>query len=150
MKKLLVFDMDGTIADLYKVDGWLEHLRAESTLPYRVANAMYNMEEMRKVLEILKAKGWRVAVTTWTAMNSTETYSKAVAKEKIEWLKRFKFPYDELHIVDYGTPKHEITKAETQILFDDNDEVRQEWKAIHQIAINANENILDILKLMAV
>lgn len=148
MKKLLVFDMDGTIADFYRVEGWLEHLKEESTLPYRVANAMYNMEEMREVLEKLKSKGWIVAVTTWTAMHSTKKFSKEVAKEKIEWLKRFNFPYDELHIVEYGTPKHEVTNGDIQILFDDNDEVRQEWKANNQIAINANENILDVLKLM--
>ena len=28
--KVIVFDMDGTIADLYGVDGWLKDLRAEN------------------------------------------------------------------------------------------------------------------------
>ena len=33
MNKTLVFDMDGTIADLYGVEGWLEMLRAEDETP---------------------------------------------------------------------------------------------------------------------
>ena len=32
--KVLVFDMDGTIADLYGVQGWLEDLRMENTELY--------------------------------------------------------------------------------------------------------------------
>ena len=30
MNKMICFDMDGTIADLYSVDGWLDYLRAEN------------------------------------------------------------------------------------------------------------------------
>lgn len=149
MKKLLVFDMDGTIADFYKVEGWLQHLKEENTLPYRVANAMYDMREMKMVLETLKRKGWKVVVTTWLSMNSSKEFEQKVTEEKLQWLKRFDFPFDEFNAVSYGTPKHEVTSAETQILFDDNNEVRQEWNATNQISINANENILDVLKLMA-
>ena len=35
MPKMICFDMDGTIADLYAVPGWLEKLRAEDATPYR-------------------------------------------------------------------------------------------------------------------
>ena len=34
--KVIVFDMDGTIADLYGVSGWLEMLRAENPKPYKI------------------------------------------------------------------------------------------------------------------
>ena len=34
MTKMIVFDMDGTIADLYGVEGWLEMLEAENAAPY--------------------------------------------------------------------------------------------------------------------
>ena len=37
MEKAIYFDMDGTIADLYGVDGWLDDLMNESTRPYAAA-----------------------------------------------------------------------------------------------------------------
>ena len=38
--KVLVFDMDGTIANLYGVNGWLEDLRNYNPRPYIVAEPM--------------------------------------------------------------------------------------------------------------
>ena len=35
--KILVWDMDGTIADLYGVENWLPMLRAYDPTPYRTA-----------------------------------------------------------------------------------------------------------------
>ena len=63
--RVLVFDMDGTIADLYKVDGWLADLRAYNPRPYEVAKPMYDMETMAELLMVLQAQGWKVVVTTW-------------------------------------------------------------------------------------
>ena len=37
---MVCFDMDGTIADLYGVNGWLEMLREENARPYGIANPM--------------------------------------------------------------------------------------------------------------
>ena len=37
MKKEICFDMDGTIADLYGVEGWLEDLEHFSPRPYEMA-----------------------------------------------------------------------------------------------------------------
>ena len=37
------FDMDGTIADLYGVDGWLDNLINEDTRPYDIAKPLVNM-----------------------------------------------------------------------------------------------------------
>ena len=37
MNKMVCFDMDGTIADLYGVNGWLEYLQAENPWPYLAA-----------------------------------------------------------------------------------------------------------------
>ena len=40
MKKEIWFDMDGTIADLYGVENWLEMLIAEDPTPYAVAKPL--------------------------------------------------------------------------------------------------------------
>ena len=142
MIKKIVFDMDGTIADLYSVSNWLDMLRSEDVTPYAVARPMYNMLELREILLSLKILGWKIAVTSWGSMYSTENYLNRTAAAKIKWLQDFGFPYDEVHIVPYGTPKHEVTKADIQILIDDNPTVREEWIGD---TIDANNNIIPLL-----
>lgn len=146
MRKMIVFDMDGTIADLYGVDGWLNDLHAENTRPYEIAEPMYNMHELAEVLHTLKANGWKVAVTTWLAKDGTKEYNKRTADAKKAWLKRFGFPYDEIHCVKYGTTKANCTrtKADFQILVDDNKKIRDGWTLGN--TIDANKNILKPLK----
>ena len=61
--KTLVFDMDGTIADLYGVKNWLHDLRMESVRPYTQAKPIYDMELLNDILLMLKACGWRAAIT---------------------------------------------------------------------------------------
>ena len=143
--KVLVFDMDGTIADLYGVQGWLEDLRSENPRPYKVAKPMYDMETLSYILEILKAQGWRVVVTSWLAKESTKEYDEMVRRAKREWLARYQFPVDEIHLVKYGTTKANCTRklGGYQILVDDNETVRKGWTLGE--TINANENILEKL-----
>ena len=145
MNRTLVFDMDGTIADLYGVDGWLEMLRAENPMPYAIAKPMYDMIELVELLNELKEIGYRIAVTSWLSMNSTKEYDKMVRQAKREWLERYQFPYDEIHLVKYGTTKANCTrrKGGHQILVDDNEKVRKGWTLGE--TINANENIIEKL-----
>ena len=143
--KVLVFDMDGTIADLYGVQGWLEDLRSENPRPYKVAKPIYDMETLGYILEILKAQGWRIVVTSWLAKESTREYDEMVRRAKREWLARYHFPVDEIHLVKYGTTKANCTRklGGYQILVDDNETVRKGWTLGE--TINANENILEKL-----
>lgn len=150
LKKILVFDMDGTIADLYGVENWLPMLRNEDTTPYEIANPLYNMVILNTVLMILKAQGWEIVVTTWLAKGSTKEYDNAVRKAKIKWLKKYNFPFDEIHLVKYGTTKANCTRKHKgyQILIDDNEQIRKGWTLGN--TINANENIIDeLVKLIA-
>jgi hypothetical protein len=142
MNKILVFDMDGTIANLYGVENWLEMLRAENEEPYRVAEPLYNMEVLANILQLLKMCGWRVAVTSWLAKNSTKEYDEKVRNAKREWLERYQFPFDEIHLVKYGTTKANCTRryGGFQILVDDNEAVRNGWRL--GSTIDANENII--------
>ena len=143
--KVLVFDMDGTIADLYGVNGWLEDLRSENPRPYKVAKPIYDMETLGYILEILKAQGWRIVVTSWLAKKSTREYDEMVRRAKREWLARYQFPVDEIHLVKYGTTKANCTRklGGYQILVDDNETVRKGWTLGE--TINANENIIEKL-----
>ena len=146
MTKMLVFDMDGTIANLYGVENWLDDLQNEKTRPYEEAEPLYNMEELKKILNTLRSLGWLVCVTTWLAKEATKEYNKAVTKAKKDWLAKYDFPYDEIHCVKYGTTKANCTrhKADFQILFDDNKKVRDGWTL--GTTVNANYDITKFLK----
>lgn len=143
--KVLCFDMDGTIADLYGVDGWLEMLRAENPAPYAIAKPLYDMLELALILNILQMDGWKIGVITWGAKNASAEYNKAVAQTKKEWLIKNNFPIDFFNFQAYGTPKREAIKNRVgrTILIDDNKEVRNEWNGE---TIDATQNILEELK----
>lgn len=145
MERTLVFDMDGTIANLYGVEGWLEDLRSFNPRPYIVAQPMYDMEVLATVLNVFRAKGWTVAITSWLSKDSTKEYDEMVRKAKKEWLERYNFPFDEIHLVKYGTTKANCTRKNGgfQILIDDNEKVRKGWTLGD--TINANENIIEKL-----
>lgn len=143
--KTLVFDMDGTIADLYGVENWLEDLRNENPRPYTQARPLYEMDILNTILEVFKSMGWKIVVTTWLAKESSKEYDRLVRNAKIEWLEKNNFPFDEIHLVKYGTTKANCTRkiGGFQVLVDDNEQVRKGWNL--GMAINANENIIEKL-----
>ena len=148
MRKTLVFDMDGTIANLYKVENWLEDLRAYNPRPYIMAEPMYDMDLLRLVLETLKEHGWNIVVTSWLSKESTRAYDKEVRKAKLEWLEKYQFPFDEIHLVKYGTTKANCTRklGGLQYLFDDNEQVRNGWdNQKNRFSFDANQDIITIL-----
>lgn len=151
MTKVVVFDMDGTVADLYAVNGWLEALREYDVRPYVEAQPMYNMVELVGVLMMLKECGWKIVVTSWLSKDSTREYDRRVRQAKREWLERYNFPFDEVHLVKYGTTKANCTRAlgGYQVLVDDNEAVRKGWSLGD--TINANEDIIkELLNLLKI
>lgn len=145
MNKVLVFDMDGTIANLYGVENWLESLRAFDPTPYRVAKPMYDMNELTNILNTLKGEGWKVVVTSWLSKETNKRYDTLVRWAKLKWLKEYGFPYDEVHLVKYGTTKANCTRklGGYQVLIDDNEQVRKGWNL--GATIDANEDIIEKL-----
>ena len=150
MNKTLVFDMDGTIANFYGVIGWLDYLKESNSTPYIVAEPLYNMEYLNSILGVLKMFGWRIVVTSWLAKDSSKEFDREVRQAKLDWLDNFDFPYDEIHLVKYGTTKANCTRKHGgfQVLVDDNESVRNGWSL--GMTIDANENIiphlLDLIK----
>ena len=140
MKKIY-FDMDGTIANLYNVDGWLEYLINRDTTPYEVAQPMVNFSTLARLLHKLQRNGYTIGIISWTAKNSTEEYNERVAQAKRQWLAKHlpSVSFDEIHIVEYGTPKSTCGNG---ILFDDEERNRLEWNGT---AYNVN-NILEVLR----
>ena len=129
-KKMICFDMDGTIADLYGVENWLEMLRNEDATPYYEAKPMWDMEQLRRILLDLGSQGWDIRVITWLSKDSSEDYKTEVRNAKRWWLEVHRFPFEVAHMVAYGTTKADcVRKMETAevILIDDNAKVRDGW-----------------------
>lgn len=125
----IYMDMDGTIADLYGVENWLEMLIKEDTTPYEVAKPLVDMPYLCELCETLQSMGYKIGIVSWLAKNSTKEYNKAVRKAKKEWLrKNFTIKFDEIHIIKYGTKKNYVVSDKAGILFDDEIQNRENWK----------------------
>ena len=126
MRKIYL-DMDGTIADLYGVENWLEDLIAGNERPYREAERLVEEKELAELV----ADGYELAIVSWLAKNSNKEYDRKVRNAKREWLKE-NYPnikFTEIHIVKYGTPKSRVVN-ERGILIDDETPNRREWKGV--------------------
>lgn len=126
MTKAIYFDMDGTIANLYGVDGWLDCIINEYTKPYREAKALVNMRQLGRELNRLRQNGYTIGIISWLAKGATDEYNKRVTQAKRNWLARHlsAVQFDEVHIVEYGTPKYTLGNG---ILFDDEEPNRASW-----------------------
>lgn len=136
------FDMDGTIANLYGVDGWLDYLIAGDATPYIEAKPMLNMNLLARYLNKLLAQGHEVGVISWLAKNSNVEYDEKVKTAKLAWLNKHlkSVNFTTIYIVAYGTNK--LNTCGEGILFDDELNNRVIWgEGAHEPA-----EILNILK----
>lgn len=148
--KVLVFDMDGTIADLYGVEGWLPMLRNENPYPYIVAEPMWEMQVLADLLNEFRMQGGIVAVVSWLSMGSSQQYKEMVRLAKREWLADFGFPADKIHLVQYGATKANSVRklledGETAILFDDSEKVRAGW-TLGQTVNPQEQDIIEVIR----
>ena len=138
------FDMDGTIADLYGVENWLDYLIAENTLPYEVARPLVRLNQLARRLNTLQRNGYNLAVISWLSKSGSEEYNKAVTEVKVEWLRKHlpSVEWDRVTIVPYGTPKENFCNNPLDILFDDEERNRNNWTGRAYDV----QNILEILR----
>lgn len=138
------FDMDGTIANLYGVENWLEMLIAGDTTPYAVAEPLLRLSALAKRLNNLQRKGYDLAVISWLSKSGTEEYNEAVTAVKLNWLKKHlpSVNWDRITIVPYGTPKQNFCESPLDILFDDEAKNRDNWTGRAYDV----QNIMEILR----
>lgn len=126
--KTIYWDMDGTMADLYGVKNWLKMLREEKTDPYHNAEPLLNMERITELCQQLQNHGVKIGIISWLAKGATPNYKFFTRWAKIEWLKKhMPIKFDELHFVQYGTPKHAAARDRNGIIIDDDARVRKNW-----------------------
>ena len=138
------WDMDGTIANLYAVENWLPMLRAEDTTPYEKAEVMWNMSQLARLMNMVQTMGYKLGIISWTSKGGSESYNEAVKQAKLGWLKKHlaSVKFNEINIVKYGYNKSHFCKSAEDILFDDEENNRNNWTGK---AYNV-QNIIEVLK----
>lgn len=153
----IFLDMDGSIADFYGVEGWLEALRSENPAPYADAEPMCDMAALRRVLEELKAQNYIIGIISWSSKTGSPAFHRAIRKAKIAWLQKHNLldVCSCIHIQRYGTPKSTIARRHTTlspaaILIDDEARNRVEWWEHEGTAIDPTEtNLVEELRKLA-
>lgn len=135
------FDMDGTLANFYAVENWLEDLENENERPYKVAKPLLNLSALARQIHRLQKIGYQINIISWLSKTSTNDFDKKVIKAKNDWLKSHlpSVHFDNITIVSYGSPKSNYGNG---ILFDDEERNRKEWKG----RAFDEKNILQILR----
>ena len=136
--KSIWFDMDGTIADLYKVEGWLPKLRSNDWSVYSECAPRHNYQRINAAIEALIEDGWQVGVITWASKGiGWGKDLDAITEVKFNWLCKFFPALADGHFacIPYGYSKADFLEEKmgdcytVSYLVDDNKEVRQEWRS---------------------
>lgn len=150
----IVFDMDGTVADLYGRENWLKEIRNEE-LDFSTLKPLVNMDAIEKDIKEKSYSGEiKFVIITWSPMNCSQEYHLKVSRQKQEWVERH-MPYiSEFYCLPYGVPKQDapIRRTEKMYLLDDNSEVIEMWRTEEQKmgvlvsdVYDVNEAVYDIL-----
>ena len=117
----IYFDMDGTIANLYGVNEWLKRIRSYDAKIYAEAKPLCNMNTLARRLNQLQTQGVKIGIISWGSKDKNADFLDAVKIEKLRWLRQHlkSVHWDEIHIVEYGTPKSSFRSSFDDILFDD-------------------------------
>lgn len=126
----IVFDMDGTIADLYGLPDWLKRLRGSDPSAYLDCLPLVDMDQLDDLIARYQAQGVAVEVVSWGAMGGSNDYLAQTAIAKRQWLKQhLTSRLNAVYVVPYGTPKQSvIADSANSILVDDNETVRDQWQ----------------------
>lgn len=127
MKKIKVYlDLDGTIADLYGKENWLECLRAEKENTFSDLRPMISQD---KLLEIFPQERYDIRILSMTPLGASKAFCEKVVEEKNAWLDEH-FPALKKRIYQkYGHNKN-VKNSANAILVDDNETIRKSWKGI--------------------
>lgn len=140
------FDMDGTIADLYGVENWLEMLITHDETPYAIAKPIVNLSVLARLMNKVQRKGFEICIVSALAKDSTAEYDQRVRNAKIKWLTSHlkSVHFDEIRFVPYWYTKNNVNTG-ADILFDDEERHLEKWTGT---AIHASK-MIETLKAIA-
>ena len=140
------FDMDGTIADLYGVENWLEMLIAHDETPYAIAKPIVNLSVLARLMNKVQRKGFEICIVSALAKDSTAEYDERVRNAKIKWLANHlkSVHFDEIRFVPYWYTKNDVNTG-VDVLFDDEERHLEKWTGT---AVHASK-MIETLKAIA-
>ena len=140
------FDMDGTIADLYGVENWLEMLIAHDETPYAIAKPIVNLSVLARLMNKVQRKGFEICIVSALAKDSTAEYDERVKNAKIKWLTNHlkSVHFDEIRFVPYWYTKNDVNTG-ADVLFDDEERHLEKWTGT---AVHASK-MIETLKVIA-
>lgn len=148
MKTTIWLDMDGTVADLYNRNNWLQELQTEQEIFYKL-KPLFDMYDFIQIQREMREKV-EFNIVTWTPMEATYKYHENCKSQKLEWVRTHMAYITQFFALPYGTPKQVVIndRAGIHILIDDNPEVIETWEqAGHRgELVTIERTALDILK----
>ena len=140
------FDMDGTIADLYGVENWLEMLIAHDETPYAIAKPIVHLSVLARLMNKVQRKGFEICIVSALAKDSTAEYDERVRNAKIKWLANHlkSVHFDEIRFVPYWYTKNDVNTG-ADVLFDDEERHLEKWTGT---AVHASK-MIETLKAIA-
>lgn len=142
---IILFDLDGTLGNLYGRKNWLEELRNEIPI-YEDLEPLVDMEKLNEIAYKLKSVGVDFGVVTWLSMDASENYEFITSMEKYRWCKKYIPFITEFECQPYGTPKQTNYHNRKCILIDDNAEIRADFETPHRRkTFDANDDIIAFL-----
>lgn len=125
-KKVVYLDMDGTIADLYNIENWLNSLEQEECGLFLKCENLITQE---RLFSIFPQEVYDIRILSMTPKDASEEYCKQVINEKNLWLDE-NFPLLQKRIyMKYGHNKN-LKNSKNAILVDDNENIRNNFKGI--------------------
>lgn len=120
----LYLDMDGTIADLYNQENWLEDLRAEKCGIFTNLKPIITEQEL---LSRFPLERYDIRILSMTPRHASKPFCKVVKNEKNEWLDTH-FPKLKKRIYQRYSNNKNLKGCANAILIDDNETIRNNWK----------------------
>ena len=125
-KKTVYLDMDGTIADLYNQENWLDKLINEDEKIFLNCKPMITEQELLKIFPTSK---YDLRICSMTPKNATKEYCQNVIEQKNSWLDKFFPSITKRHYLPYGHNKN-YKNSKNCILVDDNETIRANYKGL--------------------
>lgn len=125
MKRRVVYlDMDGTIYNLYGIDGWLRGLRSEESGVFSHDERLITEEDL---FRYFPPNRYEIRVLSMTPKGASKKYCAQVIAEKDAWLDHY-FPSLTKRIYRaYGNNKN-LAHSEDKILVDDSEAIRSTFR----------------------
>lgn len=143
----LWFDLDGTLVDLYGVEGWLDYLVHSSTVPYEIARPLVSMSLFARRVNELQRRGYKIGIISWASKDATLDYVQAIEEAKRKWLKKHlpSVNWNEIIVTEYGQNKRAAVPCDG-ILFDDEVMNRAQWNGASVDAVIMMETLRGLIK----